>query len=316
MYRKLCILLLTILLFAAPGAGAFAASSPVVGGDEITAGKDTEIKIPVSIKDNPGIMGFRITAEYDAKKITIMNVSSGELTENGILSNSLQPQSEESSFDVLWSGSENAKGDGTLFYIYAKTASKFKKDSEIKLSYAKADTFNEDFETVKLKCKPVTISYSKKESGKKLDENPAEEYLTGEIKDEIVSQLSDEKTAEIVSKSLKDNGIDDPSEMTPEQAKDVMTNILDAMDEEGIDTKYTREMLDEAAEDESIDTGEFYKTLVGTLYEDASANLESGESVKVPDHSSKGSSPMMWIIAVIVIAAVAAAGVLLYRKRR
>lgn len=316
MYRKLCFLLITILMAAIPWTGVFAASNPVIYSDEITAGKDAEIKIPVYIKENPGIMGFRITAEYDDKKMTVMDISSGELTENGILSNSLKPGSEESSFDVLWSSSENAKGDGTLFYIYAGTTSKFKGEAEIKLSYAKEDTFNEDFKPVKLKCKTIKIGYDKAGSGQKLDENPAENHLAGEIKDEIVSRLNDEKTVDVVKKALKDNGIEDPADMTPEQAKKTMDDILKAMDEDGIDTTNIRDMLEEADKDESIETGDFYRNLVEVLYKDSSANLETGEHIDVPEQSSKGGSHLKWIIAALVIAAILAAGAFIFWKRK
>ena len=316
MNKKICVFICSILLFISSGVGAFAASSPVVYGGEIKAGQDSELKIPVKIKGNPGIMGFRITAGFDKDLITVTNIGPGKLTNNGILSDSLQPGSGADSVDVLWSGSESVTEDGTLFYIYIKTSKELRNDTEIKLSYAKEDTFNESFEAVKLNCKSIRIVYDENGSGSKLDENPAEDYLTGEIKDEIVSQLSDEKTVEIVKKVLKEKNIKDPSKLTAEQSKEVIKDILTGMEEEGIDTAHARELLNAAVDDESIDTGEFYKSLVKELYGDSSDNLENGESIDLPaTPAHKVNKVLLSAVAVLLIALAAVVTIIIKRKK-
>ena len=316
MNKKICIFICSILLFISSGVGAFAASSPVVYGGEIKAGQDSELKIPVKIKGNSGIMGFRITAGFDKDLLTVTNIGQGKLTENGILSDSLQPGSGDDSVDVLWSGSESISEDGTLFYIYIKTSKEFQSDTEIVLSYAKEDTFDESFEAVKLKCDSIKIVYDDSESGSKLDENPAEEYLTGEIKDEIVSQLSDEKTVEIVQKVLKEKNVKDPSNLTAEQSKEVIKDILAGMEEEGIDTAHARELLNTAVDDENIDTGEFYKSLVNELYGDSSDNLENGESIDLPaTPAHKVNIALISAVAALLIALAAVVAIIIRRKR-
>lgn len=139
---------------------AFAANTAEIYGDEISATTDKTVLIPVKIKNNTGVMGFKITVEYDKSVLTSPTVSRGKLTGNGMINDSIGV-TEEGTFDVVWSDTQNVAGDGTLMILSFKAVES--KDTQIKLSYSQPDTFNESWEAVELKCSDITVKFSSNE---------------------------------------------------------------------------------------------------------------------------------------------------------
>lgn len=134
-----------------------AVSSSEVYADIVTATTDKTILIPVKIRNNMGIMGFKITAEYDETVLASPKITTGEITQNGMMDDSIGI-SPDGTFDVVWSGTQNVATDGTLFIISFKALKA--EDTQIKLSYSQTDTFNEAWEDVELKCSDISVKFS------------------------------------------------------------------------------------------------------------------------------------------------------------
>lgn len=135
---------------------AFAANTAEIYGDEITATTGKAVLIPVKIKNSLGIMGFKITVTYDKTVLSSPTVTKGNLTENGMMNDSIGVM-HDGTFDVVWSGTQNVTSDGTLMILSFMAVEA--KDTQIKLSYSQPDTFNEVWEDVELKCSDITIKF-------------------------------------------------------------------------------------------------------------------------------------------------------------
>ncbi len=136
---------------------AFAANTAEVFADNVTAEKGKAVLIPVKITNNPGIMGFKISVTYDKTVLSSPTVTSGSVSKDGLLNDSIGV-SPNGTFDVVWSGTENAVGDGTLMILGFKAADTADKETKIGLSFSQPDTFNEAWEDVELKCSEITVN--------------------------------------------------------------------------------------------------------------------------------------------------------------
>ena len=116
---------------------------------------DETVLIPVNIKDNSGIMGFKITVEYPSDIIEIISVSRGSITSSGNFNTNLGTTS--GTLDVLWNNVEDITGNGTLFVVAATAKKQIKDETVIKISFSQPDTFNEMWEDVQLKCENIVI---------------------------------------------------------------------------------------------------------------------------------------------------------------
>ena len=116
---------------------------------------DETVLIPVNIKDNSGIMGFKITVEYPSDIIEIISVSRGSITSSGNFNTNLGTSADV--FDVLWNNVEDITDDGTLFVIAATAKKQIKDETIIRISFSQPDTFNESWEDVQLKCENIII---------------------------------------------------------------------------------------------------------------------------------------------------------------
>ena len=144
---KKCMVWVTVtaMLFSLTVCG-MAANTASVYGDSVSCDAGEVISIPVYIKDNPGVMGFRITIDYPSQVFESPKVTKGKVTLNG-------------SFDVLWSNTENVKTDGTLFTVELKVKDNAATNKySVGISYDQADTFNEKWQDVKLSCTDVEVT--------------------------------------------------------------------------------------------------------------------------------------------------------------
>lgn len=116
---------------------------------------DETVLIPVNIKDNNGIMGFKINVEYPSDIIEIISVSRGSITSNGNFNTNLGVI--DGVFDVLWNNVEDVTGDGTLFVIAATSKKQVEDETVIRVSFSQPDTFNESWEDVQLRCENIVI---------------------------------------------------------------------------------------------------------------------------------------------------------------
>lgn len=149
------LLLLSVMLI---GIMVFAQNTATIYSDitgDVTAG--TAIRIPVSIRNNPGIMGFMLEFEYDADSITPTSVEYGDVLSGGLQDN-IEGDAEPGNFKVYWAGNENNDSDGVLFYINATVDEAAAGETAIQVQYSQPDTFDEDFNDVTLSCEDITFN--------------------------------------------------------------------------------------------------------------------------------------------------------------
>lgn len=136
----------------------FAAENAEVYIDGFSAKSGAVIFVPLCIKNNPGLMGFRVTVQYDPDVLSPRAVARGTVTESGLFEDSAA-SSEDASVDVLWNNTKEIKKDGTLAVLGFDCSAAAAEKTELKISFTQADTFNEKYEDVVLTCKGAVIDF-------------------------------------------------------------------------------------------------------------------------------------------------------------
>ena len=131
---------------------AYAAQTAEIYADDMVVSEGETIIFPVNIKNNKGIMGFKLTFTYDTSCFNVVTVDRGELTENGNFNDNLNKQ--KGTFDVIWNDSEERKGDESILFLQVEVI-KLEGGQEIAVSYSKEDTFNESWQDVDITCTPI-----------------------------------------------------------------------------------------------------------------------------------------------------------------
>lgn len=117
-----------------------------------TRGQST-VRVPVSISNNKGLMGYKLNFSYDAdilEPVAVTGSFGGRLFNNIGLN--------EGSFDVLWNDSEDTADDGEMLVIEFNVVSNTFSTTQIDVSYSQPDTFNEDYENVELVCNGSNVA--------------------------------------------------------------------------------------------------------------------------------------------------------------
>lgn len=153
--KKTISFIISLIILLSCSIVSYAAQSAVVEGKEIELEYGEESIIPVSIENNTGMMGFKIMLDYDSSIISVKNVSAGALTGAGNFAHNAGLKNGH--VDIIWNGTSNVSGAGTLFLIDLAVVGKISKNAEIKLSYSQQDTFNEEYKDVTLDCKNIVI---------------------------------------------------------------------------------------------------------------------------------------------------------------
>lgn len=136
---------------------AFATELTEIYTGDIVTNVGDKIIVPVSIKNNSGIMGFKLTFTYDINCFTVVTVDRGELTKTGNFNHNLTDKS--GTFDVVWNNSEESKDDGSLLFLQVEIK-KLEDNKVISISYSKEDTFNENWQDVEIRCYPIKVLQS------------------------------------------------------------------------------------------------------------------------------------------------------------
>lgn len=126
--------------------------------DGITV-SDKKITIPISIKDNPGLMGIKLRIDYPSDAFSSPVIMSKDLFANGMFENSIT-DSTNGSFDIVWSNTENVSKDGILFTIEFTRNDGFTGEKSIViLNYYPDDTFNENWDSVAISCDNILLKF-------------------------------------------------------------------------------------------------------------------------------------------------------------
>lgn len=319
MFRKIRIFIFCVLIIATLGSGAYAASSPVVYADKVTVSADEDLKIPVFIKDNSGLMGFHFILKYNPDKITVTNVASSDLTSGGVFSQNLNLK--DGKFDVVWSNAENMSEDGPLFYLFLR-ANELEEDASVKISYVKDDTFNEAFENVAVNCKDISISKvddsdekPDNASAEVVENNPEEDFIAKEISDEVITQLNEKDAISIANEVMKEEGIDGISKIKPEQARTILNKIKTKMEEQGMSTDSIDKLMQSAEDNENLDSDRVAYEAVRSIYK-TSVKVAKAEDQNIKVDSAGSRFPVRAVVIALILAAIIAGilGFILYRR--
>lgn len=154
--KKLLVVLLSVSIFLCMPIYSSAASAELVY-ENVNTKAGEYFEVPVSIKKNPGIMGFGIYFDYDEDCFDVISVKRGSALKGGLLEDSIGT-SKNGIIKILWTGTSDFTGNGELFVI--KMHVKDDCDcpyTECTFEIDGDDTFNEkwqpvSFETPNLLC--------------------------------------------------------------------------------------------------------------------------------------------------------------------
>ena len=200
--------------------GVSAAGKPEVYSGDVTTTPNEEFLIPVKLKNNAGLMGFRITVKYPDSQFKLKNVSGGSITKNGLFNTTVSDyNSVKNEFDVVWSNTEDVKENGTLFMLTFETKDYADfTENKIEFSYSQPDTFNSQYNPVELKCTPVTVKVvdaktAAKNEDKTLDSTiksggqpVSDDYLIASVQ-AVMASFGEIDISNIVDESQRENVI-------------------------------------------------------------------------------------------------------------
>lgn len=159
--KKAISLILSIMMLLSITAGlnfsVSAQSKPVVYSEIISATAGSTIRVPVSIKNNTGILGWKLMFDYDTDVLTPISVDYGEVISGGIQDN-IEGDMVPGSINVYWAGSNNEDYNGVMFYINFEVNQSAVGNTKIDITYSPEDTFDTDFNNVYLDCRPINLS--------------------------------------------------------------------------------------------------------------------------------------------------------------
>ena len=134
------------------------AEGAYVYGGEITA-SSKQITVPIMIKNNAGIVGFKMNVQYNPDVMEPVFVKGGS-TLSGSFADNIGLYDDY--FSVLWTGTEDVIGNTTLFTITFNIAEGVENiEDELVLEYSQEDTFNELWEDVILNLENIMIRWQK-----------------------------------------------------------------------------------------------------------------------------------------------------------
>ena len=106
------------------------------------------VEVPVSIKDNPGIVAFYINISYDASKLKLTGVTNGTVLTDPSHSGSLAANPYRLCFDMGLSPANNTSNGVVATLLFEIPASAEPGDTEITCSYNPNEIYNIDYNNV------------------------------------------------------------------------------------------------------------------------------------------------------------------------
>ena len=130
-----------------------AGSEAVVSGENVTFDSEKIVSVPVNIKNNPGIMGFKISVEFSDSVLALDSIDQGTVTQAGRFSTK---KDSEHKTTVLWNNTSQISNDGSLFILNFVVLDN-SKNGTISFSYSEEDTFNEDYKNVPIIFEEINL---------------------------------------------------------------------------------------------------------------------------------------------------------------
>lgn len=203
--KKIVCIVISFLLILQGGISIFAASTPTIYADAVSVSETEITLVPLKIKNNSGLMGFRITLEYPSDKVDIKSISRSEITSKGNFISNLGDR--DGIFDVVWNNIDNISEDGTLFVLEIQSKSELASDEKIKLTYNQQDTFNSSYKDVSLVCENILLKANASDNTQNNIEKSSDE--TGISNNELNSS----QIVSAVNITLNENGYSNLSEV-------------------------------------------------------------------------------------------------------
>lgn len=205
MKRKIISIFIVMVLMIGTVSGIALANDnnvAVIYAENVQVDAGEQVIIPICVKDNAGMAGFRIILEYDATVFEPVKVSTGELTSVGMISDSITSEN-TGKVDVVWFHNSNISDDGCLFNIVLSVSNEVVTgDYTISLSYQPDDTATEDGLDVELQCEDFVINVQglaieEQESTEPVEETTEESTETVEESTEAVEETTEESTGAV-----------------------------------------------------------------------------------------------------------------------
>jgi|GEM_PF-985749 len=135
----------------------------------------TSIAVPISLKNNHGIMGYGLYIDYDPNCFAFESISQGTTFLDGNFDYNLLS---DGHLYISWVNSVNSFDNGEVFTVYFSVKKKAPMVSNVKISYDKENTFNENWDDVEIECTSLKISilpseliFAKESSGALIQNN-------------------------------------------------------------------------------------------------------------------------------------------------
>lgn len=151
------IFLVACLLSVSITCNAVEVSQNRIYAEQVQAVAGEKIIIPIKVAGNSGFMGFAMTIHYDPEVFTPLSVEAGDLL-SGLFNDSIGT-SQGGSFDVVFTNSADITADGVLFTVAFQAAPEVYGSKSISITYSAEDTFNENWDSVKLSPEPISVEF-------------------------------------------------------------------------------------------------------------------------------------------------------------
>lgn len=117
----------------------------------LVPGEDVNVKI--MIDDNPGVMGFSLTINYDPDVLTFKTLKKCELTKSG----SFDYAETDGTIKLVWNSTDDITGNGALFELGFSSSEGDYTSTDLSISYDSNDTFDSCWNEVIFNCESKTI---------------------------------------------------------------------------------------------------------------------------------------------------------------
>ena len=136
---------------------------PEIFSESVSAAAGDEFAVPICIRGNNGLAGFKVSVQYDASALVPLRVDAGSILGMNIEGNTNTfsdnaAENTSGKVDVIWAGARNMTDSGVLFTVYFSTDPSIGGNYPITVSYSEGDTFDAEFNLVKMVCTDATVT--------------------------------------------------------------------------------------------------------------------------------------------------------------
>ncbi len=300
--------------------------NPVVSIGKLEQAESKTWNIPVTLTGNDGCMGFYMTFTYDPDHIKILKIDRGSITQEGVFDDNHKLH--KGTCDVLWSGTDEVKEDGTMFVIQVESQSSSLSKGDIHLSYSTDDTFDGAYAPVTWSIAEESAQGSTQDS----DTGDSTDAATSDLVNEVLDNVNGDALHQWICEYFQVSSWKDLDTKTKSDMSSGLKKLWKKLEEEGIkisddikkqsssdQVKLVRAMdkqIDEDHKVESTPAVKEHSTVLDNKGGDQADNtqkLKQKDKVLKKQHNPLGIYGVVFLVAVTVIVVV---GTVLTRKRR